>query len=76
MRKEISTLYVKFMAAAEKEQILQELSCKSQSTQEQALGSVKQFFQKVKGGEYADETKAFTEVVNSIARKCIKASGE
>ncbi len=76
MRKDISTLYVKFMAAAEQEQILQELCSKSQSTQEQALGSVKQFFQKVKDGEYADETKAFTEVVNSIARKCIKASGE
>lgn len=76
MRKDISTLYVKFMAAAEQEQILQELCSKSQSTREQALGSVKQFFQKVKDGEYADETKAFTEVVNSIARKCIKASGE
>lgn len=58
MRKDISTLYVKFMRTVEQEQMLQELCSRSQSTQEQALCSVKQYFRKVKDGDYAGETEA------------------
>lgn len=74
MNKNLKDFYGAFKKTVDEDRVLQELCGSSPEIRLHALQLIKQYFKMVQSGEYMEDEKAFSDVVNEIAWKCIKVS--
>ena len=74
MNKNLKDYYSAFKKTVDEERVLQELCSSTMEVRVQALRLIKQYFRMVQSGEYMENEKKFSDVVDEIAWKCIKVS--